>query len=112
MKLSNVFAKLTCIKVNAVRVLATAAVAGAVFAAAAPAAEAQHFAVGVRIGGPVVVAPRPIYERGPVFVEPRAYGHEFYGRDFYERRRFEEHEAFIRHEEWEHAHYARHYGYR
>ena len=134
MKLSNVFAKLTCIKTHAVRVLATAAVAGAVFAAAAPAAEAQHFAVGVRIGGPVQVAPAPVYDRGPIpygareeFYAPGpvVYGHDFHDRDFrdsrdrdfrdrafYERRRFEEHEAYLRHQEWLRSHYARPYGYR
>jgi hypothetical protein len=58
MKLTNVS---TMLKANAVKVLAATALAGALFTAAAPAAEAQRFAVGVRIGGPAY------------------YGHAYYG---------------------------------
>jgi hypothetical protein len=57
MKLSNVFAKLTFVKSNVVRVLAAGALAGAVLTVAAPAAEAQH--VVVRFGGPRVFVPAP-----------------------------------------------------
>jgi hypothetical protein len=86
MKLSNVSTKLTCMKSKAVRVIAAATLAGAFFAAAAPAAQAQHFAVGVQFGGPRYVAPAPVfYGRGPAF---------------YDHRRFDEHEAWARHEEF------------
>jgi len=71
MKLSNVAAKLTCMKSKAVRVLAAATLAGAVLAAAAPAAQAQRVVVGVRIGGPRYVVPAPVYYGpGPVYVAP------------------------------------------
>ena len=71
MKLSNVAAKLTCMKSKAVRVLAAATLAGAVLAAAAPAAQAQRVVVGVRIGGPRDVAPAPVYYGyRPAYVAP------------------------------------------
>jgi hypothetical protein len=80
MKLSALTTKLTCVQSKVVRALAAATLAGAVLTAAAPAAQAQQFSVGVQIGGPRYVAP--------------AYG---YGPSFYERQRFEE---ARRHEEW------------
>lgn len=104
MKLSNLTAKLTCMKGKAVRVLAAGMLAGAVLAAAAPAAEAQRFAVGVRIGGPAYVAPAPGYYG-------YGYGYGYGDRGYWERRRIEEErarEAAIRRDEW-----ARHHdGYR
>ncbi|HEY4354335.1 MAG TPA: hypothetical protein VGN16_01195 [Acidobacteriaceae bacterium] len=100
MKLSDITAKLTCIKGNAIRVLAATVLAGAALTAAAPAAEAQHFAVGVRIGGPRYVVPAPAY-----------YGNGYGYPGYWERRRIEEErarEAAIRRDEW-----ARHHdGYR
>ena len=69
-----------------------AMVAGALMVAAPAKAEAQGFAVGVRVGGPY-------------------YAH----RDFaFERRQeFLRREAFLRHEEWLRAHrFERPYGYR
>ena len=97
MKLSSAATKLT-------RVLAAVTFAGAILIAAAPAAEAQHFAVGVQIGGPRYVAPAPVYYgRGPVYVAPR-----------YDERRAERirHEEWVRHERFErdrrfydHGHY-------
>jgi hypothetical protein len=84
MKLSGVSAKLTCMKSKAVRVLAAATLAGAVLTLAAPAAEAQHFAVGVQIGGSRYIAPAPVY----------------YGPGYFERRRFEEREAWLRQQEF------------
>jgi hypothetical protein len=93
MKLSGVSAKLTCMKSKAVRVLAAATLAGAVLTVAAPTAEAQHFSVGVRIGGPRYVAPAPVYyERGPVYVEPRR---------FDERADWVRHEEFVRHDRFD-----------
>jgi hypothetical protein len=83
MKLSSAITKLTCVKSTAVRVLAAATLAGAVLIATAPAAEAQHSAVGVQIGGPRYVAPAPVY-----------YGND---RGYIENRRFEEKR---RHDEW------------
>ena len=88
--------KLTGMKSTAVRVLAAATLAGAALIAATPAAEAQHFAIGVHIGGPRYVAPAPVYYgRGPVYVAPR---------------RFDEHaewvrqQEFTRHERFDRAH--------
>jgi len=73
MKLSNAATKLTCVKSTAVRVLAAATFAGAILIAA-PAAEAQHFSVGVHIGGPRYVAPAPVYYGPePVYVAPRRF---------------------------------------
>jgi len=89
MKLSNLTAKLTWVKSNSVRVLAAATLAGAVLAAA-PAAQAQQFAVGVRIGGPRYFAPAP-----PVVVY-RAPGYGYPG--YWDHRHFDEfrgHEAFV-----------------
>jgi hypothetical protein len=63
MKLSNLTAKLTSItqsasiKRNALRALAVATLAGAALAAA-PAAQAQRFAIAVRVG-PRYIAPAP-----------------------------------------------------
>ena len=74
MKLSGAVTKLTCMKLTAVRVLAAATLAGAVLIAAAPAAEAQHFSVGVHIGGPQYIAPAPVYYgREPVYVAPQRF---------------------------------------
>jgi hypothetical protein len=79
MKLSNLTAKLTDIKSKATRVLAAAALAGAVLAVAAPAAEAQH--VIVRFGGPRVFVPAPPvrFYHGPIYAP--AYP-AFYHRDW------------------------------
>jgi len=88
MKLSNLTAKLTCMKRNAVRILSVAALAGATLAVAVPAAQAQQFGVGVHIGGP--------YRPGPVF-----YG-GYHDRFFEEQR--------LRHEEFRHDYYR--YGWR
>jgi hypothetical protein len=76
MKLSNVA---TFMRFKAVRILAAATLAGAFFAAGAPVARAQQFAVGVQFGAPRYVAP--------------AYS----DRGYYERQRFEEQR---RHDEW------------
>jgi hypothetical protein len=85
MKLSNAVTKLTCVKSTAVRVLAAATLAGAALIAATPAAEAQHFAIGVHIGGPRYVAPAPVYYgREPVYVAPR---------------RFDDHAEWVRQQE-------------
>lgn len=109
MKLSNITAKLTFLKGKAVRVLAASALAGAVLTAAAPAAKAQHFAIGVQFGGPRYVAPAP-----PVY----GYGYG-YAPGYWEHRRFLDERAraeFIRHGEWQRYHepygYGRGYGYR
>jgi hypothetical protein len=98
MKLSNVAAKLTCMKSKAVRVLAAATLAGAVLAAAAPAAQAQRVVLGVRIGGPRYVAPAPAY-----------YG---YGRVYVAPRRFDDRAEWARHERFERDHRFYDHGYR
>jgi hypothetical protein len=66
MKLTNLTTKM---KSNAVRVLAAATLAGAFLAAAAPAAQAEQFGIGVRIGGPRYFVPPPPPPRfyGPVY---------------------------------------------
>jgi hypothetical protein len=70
MQLSNLIAKLTFLKSKSVRFLAAATLAGAALTAAVPAAQAQHFAVGVRIGGPRYFAPPPpvVVYGGPTVV--------------------------------------------
>jgi hypothetical protein len=92
MKLSDVAAKLTWMKSNAVRTLAAGTVAVAALAAV-PAAHAQQFAVGVQFGGPqygYAYAPAPRYD----------YDHDFYARQAWiehERREaWERHEAMER----------------
>ncbi len=105
MKLSNLTAKLTCMKRNAVRILSVAALAGATLAVAAPAAQAQQFGLGVRVGGP--------YGH-----EPRVYGPDYRvgfwaeGRYWHDRYAYDE---FCRHREWERMHHFRdhdRYGWR
>ena len=102
MKLSDVTAKLTCMKGKAVRVLAASALAGAVLTAAVPAAKAQQFAFGVQFGGPRYYAPPP--------PPPRVYGYGYgygYHPDYWQARRYEEfreHEARERHEQWDRHH--------
>ena len=72
--------------------------AGALMFASPAKAEAQGFAVGVRVGAPVY--------------RPRAYGPApFYGSGA--RFEFGRREAFVRHEDWARAHrFGRPYGYR
>jgi hypothetical protein len=100
MKLSNLTAKLTCIKSTAFRALAVAAIAGAALTAAAPAAQAQQFRGNAHISGP--------YRTGNSFDNRSGYeGYRpaFNGRD--DRRFFEErraHEEFVRHHEFERYH--------
>lgn len=113
MKLSDLKAKLTggntlaSIKGNAVRVLAAGMLAGAVLTAAAPAAKAQHFAVGVQFGAPAYVPPPP----------PRVYGYGAYP-GYWEHRRWEQERErerraeFFRHQEWERFHHPYGYGIR
>lgn len=91
MKLSNRFAKLTSLKSNVVRTLAAATLAGAALMAATPAAEAQHFAVGVQFGGPRYFVPPPP-------PPPRFYG---YGYDRFHDYRF--------HHEWRYDRFGRRY---
>ena len=106
MKLSDITAKLTCsirnLNGKATRVLAAATLAGAALATV-PAAQAQHFAVGVQFGGPRYVEPAPPPPRfaGPVYGGP-VYGPRFepgYDHGYWERRRYEE---WRRHEWFEH----------
>ena len=100
MKLSNLTAKLTCMKGKAVRVLAASALAGAVLTAAAPAAQAQRFAIGVQFGGPRYYAPAPPRVYGYVPGYYGSYYHPYYGGDWRYRN-------YVRHEEWERYHYDR-----
>lgn len=88
MKLSDITAKLTFLKHNAVRILTTTALAGAALAAV-PAANAQY-------------VDRHYVVRGH-FYEP------FHDRAYWEHRRFEEERARA----WRfHHHYDMPYGYR
>lgn len=80
MKLSNLTAKLTCMKRNAVRILSVAALAGATLAVAAPAAQAQQFGVAVRFGNAYPPAQRyfdndrrGFYAEGRYWQDRRAY---------------------------------------
>ena len=101
MKLSNLTAKLTCMKRNAVRILSVAALAGATLAVAVPAAQAQQFGFGVQVSGPYRDAPRmyaPVY-RDRFFAE---------GRYWLDRRAYDE---YLRHREWERMHHDR-FGWR
>jgi len=81
--------KTTAFKTTAIKVLAAATLAGALLTAAAPAAEAQWH-VGVRIGGPVYVAPAPVVVYRP--------GWGYYDRDhrYFDRddRRFDRDDRF------------------
>ena len=103
MKLSNLSAKLTCMKSNTVKLLAGAVVAGAAFTAAAPAAHAQHVGFAVSFGAP---APQYYYAPAPRYYDQHAY---------WEARRREEARAryweWRRHEEHERWEHARPYGY-
>jgi hypothetical protein len=91
MKLANVIAKVT--KLNVVKVLAAATLAGGMLMAAAPAAQAQRVTVGFHgprafYGGPRVVVAPPVVAYGePYYAAPvygRGYGPAvsvgFYGR--------------------------------
>jgi len=77
--------KLTALKTKALKVLTAATLAGALFTAAAPAAQAQQFGVAVHVGGPygggsryfAPPPPRVIYG-GPVFYG----GYRDYHRDW------------------------------
>ncbi len=96
MKLANITAKVKGMKFNAVKVLAAATLAGGLLVAAAPAAQAQRFAVGYRggprvfYGGPRVVVAPPVVAYGapygydaPYYAEPvygPTVGVGFYGR--------------------------------
>ena len=105
MKLSNLTAKLTCIKSNTTRILAAATLAGAVLAAA-PAAQAQRVFFGARIG-PVVVtnAPRPVYVApdfyGPAYVAPPVYVDHRFDHDWDRDHRFNDRDnhAFDHHQD-------------
>jgi hypothetical protein len=96
MKLSNLTAKLTCIKRNAFRILSVAALAGATLAAAAPAAQAQQFGVAVHVGGPYRMAPR--------FVAGYRTGFFAEGRYWADRRAYDD---FCYHRNWERFHHER-----
>jgi len=100
MKLSNLTAKLTCIKRNAFRIFTVAALAGATLAATAPAAQAQQFGVGIRVGGPYRTAPR-FYPAAPV-------GFYAEGRYWADRRAYDD---FCHHRDWARFHHDR-YGWR
>jgi hypothetical protein len=69
MKITNLTAKFSNVKSNAIRVLAAATLAGAFLAAAAPAAQAQRVVLGVGFGGPRYFAPAPPvrFYGGPVY---------------------------------------------
>lgn len=70
MRLTTLKAKFAGMKHKTLKGMAVAAVAGAALMATAPAAQAQRFFVGVRVGAPVYVAPPPPV----VYVGPAYYG--------------------------------------
>ena len=84
MKLSNVFAKLTFVKSNVVRVAAAVALTGAVLTVAAPAAEAQRGVV-VRFDGPRYFQPAPPVQvyGGPVVYREHERRNWRFRHDFY-----------------------------
>jgi len=86
MKLSNVSAKLTNTKSNVVRVLAAAALAGAVLTVVTPAAEAQRGVV-VRFDGPRYFRPAPPvrFYGGPVYFRDYGYRDWRYRHDGFRR---------------------------
>ena len=100
MKLSHVFAKLTSSS-KAMGLFGGLAVAAAAVTLAVPAAGAQQFGIGVRIGGPryVVPAPAPVYRAyGSAYVAP--YGAPAYvapAPGYWDHHRWEEQRA---HDEW------------
>jgi hypothetical protein len=72
-------------KAKVATVMAAGFLAGA-FVMAAPKAEAQGFAVGVRFGGPRYVAPRAYGYYGPRYVAPPVvYGRGYYHYDHFHR---------------------------
>ena len=84
--------KIANVKGMVVKGMMAVMVAGALLLAAPAKAEAQGFAVGVRVGGPY-------------------YAHRNF--EFERRQEFLRREAFLRHEEWLRAHrFERPYGYR
>lgn len=108
MKLSTVFAKLTCSRTKVITTLGGLAVAGAALTMT-PAAQAQHFAVGVQFGAPAYVAPRPVYVAPAYGYAAPAYGYGYADRGGFDGRRAEawrEHEW--RKHEWR-EHQAREY---
>jgi hypothetical protein len=79
MKLANITAKVRGMKFNAVKVLAAATLAGGLLVAAAPAAQAQRFAVGFHgprafYGGPRVVVAPPVVAYGDPYYAAPVYG--------------------------------------
>jgi hypothetical protein len=79
MKLANITAKVRGMKFNAVIVLAAATLAGGLLVAAAPAAQAQRFAVGFHgprafYGGPRVVVAPPVVAYGDPYYAAPVYG--------------------------------------
>ena len=101
--------KLTTAKAMFAKVATAALLAGAVVMAAPQTAQAQvNF--GISFGRPVYAQPyvRPYY--APRYVAPPVYGYGYvaprvYG---YNRYEVERRNAFIRHEEWDRAHYGYH----
>ncbi len=89
MKLSNVFAKLTW-KSKVVRIAAATTLAGAMFAAAAPAVQAQRVFIGAHIGGPYHFVPAP--------PPPRFYGYR------HDDWRFRHDDWRYRHDDWRFHH--------
>ena len=92
MKLSNVFAELTSSKTRVLSVAGGLALAGAMLTAAAPAADAQQFGIGVQFGGPRYVAPvpPPVYRGYPagVYAPRNEYGYVAPG--YWDHRRFDD----------------------
>lgn len=115
MKLSQITAKLTPISSKAFSTLAVVTLVGAAIAAAAPAAQAQQWAVGVQVGRPGYVVEAP-----PVEGYYAGYGYrpdrdhewrehqEWLRQQEWLRRqewiRHERHEQHEQHERWEHFH--------
>jgi uncharacterized membrane protein len=80
------------LKMRTIGLLAAATLAGAVLTAAAPAAQAEQFGVGIRIGGPRYFAPVPPPR---VYVAP-PYGYPLYGYGWRPREEWRLHHGFRR----------------
>jgi hypothetical protein len=79
MKLANLTAKVKGMKLNAVKVLAAATLAGGLLMAAAPAAQAQRVVVGFHgsrafYGGPKVMVAPPVVAYGAPYYAGPVYG--------------------------------------
>ncbi len=99
---------ITNVKAMVAKVLTVGFLAGAFVMAAPAKAEAQGFAVGVRFGAPVYVAPRYV-----ALVYGYGYGYDVRRHDEWVRHEeFERQRAFERERDYDRYHHGPAYGYR